>query len=548
MADLKRKRTEAELIAVLAKHKGELLAIPGVTSCGIGYREKDGVRTHDLSIQCTVATKMSPEQLRAEGIELLPQQIIDDGSVVDVDVVQRSYQPHHELHEAARPCRSIVRRAESDSERRVRADRVAPGCSVGHMNSTAGTLGAIVFDQASGEPLVLSNWHVLHGLAGSVGDSVMQPGPLDNDGGDNYLGRLLRSYIGPSGDCAVATLEGREFTQSIMGLDAIPQRTASVNMDDLVVKSGRTTGVTYGIVTRVGVTVKLDYRGSVGEQEISCFEIGPNPHRPAPDGEISSGGDSGSAWLIDESADRDIIVGLHFAGENDPNPASEHALACPIVPVLEMLKVTLNPGTPQLDEGTDLAAIVRRIERLESLLDQPRAPVHEVEVSRSVLEGNESNRDAIRAGIESGGWSIAWGVTINEPEYAKFIAACAVALSTGNLGAVGQYFQDYLNRSIDKFKRDVPNVARAELVNTVLKALKNRGATFRVDRIGIKAGIASYRRWYRTTIQVPDGTERYKIRGPLGTWTWGYRPKFRSVTTETPLSNHHQPFVGFRLF
>lgn len=36
----------------------------------------------------------------------------------------------------------------------------------------------------------------------------------------------------------------------------------------------------------------------------------------------------------------DIAVGLHFAGETDPDPSEEHALACNIHSVLEKLDVT----------------------------------------------------------------------------------------------------------------------------------------------------------------------------------------------------------------
>lgn len=108
-------------------------------------------------------------------------------------------------------------------------------------------------------------------------------------------------------------------------------------------KSGRTTGVTYGVVRRVGVVVKIDYGGGTGVQEVGGFEIGPDPNNPAPNGEVSMGGDSGSLWLIYDQNNReatDIAVGLHFAGETDPDPAAEHAVACNIHSVLEKLNVS----------------------------------------------------------------------------------------------------------------------------------------------------------------------------------------------------------------
>ena len=162
--------------------------------------------------------------------------------------------------------------------------------------------------------------------------------------------------------------------------------------------------------------------------------------------------------------------------------------------------------------------------------------------------GNQSNRDEVRARIEGGGWNIVWGVTINEAEYAKFIAAIAESVATDNPGPVLQYFDEYLQRMLDKMEANAPGIARDALYQAIIKALSDRGRTFRIGRIGIKGGIATYNRWYSQTISVPDGMERYKIKGPFGTWTWGWRPKFKNVTKKIPLPNHHQPYIGFRLY
>jgi endonuclease G len=106
-----------------------------------------------------------------------------------------------------------------------------------------------------------------------------------------------------------------------------------------VVKSGRTTGVTYGLVTRIHTITKLNY-GAVGDQNIGSFEIGPDPLHPAENGEISSGGDSGSAWFAvsPEGAATEMMLGLHFAGETvEP---SEFALACYASSVFEKLEIS----------------------------------------------------------------------------------------------------------------------------------------------------------------------------------------------------------------
>lgn len=259
-------QSEAKALEILNRNRGRLLAIPNVTSCGIGRRMRAGRPTGELCIQCTVETKLSPEQLNEVGIEMLPAQIEEEGATLDVDVIQRTFVPHYQV-DVDRATAALIegdQESSGDLPRRERLDPIAPGCSIANVKVTAGTFGAIVFDQRTGRPLVLSNWHVLNGPSGQIGDPIVQPGPRDDGNVDgNEIGRLLRSHLGFAGDCAVATLEGREFDPSVIELNVVPSRTAVVNLGDHVVKSGRTTGVTYGIVTRVGVTARIDYRSTL---------------------------------------------------------------------------------------------------------------------------------------------------------------------------------------------------------------------------------------------------------------------------------------------
>ncbi|MBC8030520.1 MAG: hypothetical protein H7Z16_10455 [Pyrinomonadaceae bacterium] len=128
----------------------------------------------------------------------------------------------------------------------------------------------------------------------------------------------------------------------------MPRRIGIARTGDRVVKSGRTSGVTYGIVSRVGVTVTTDYGGDVGEVQVGGFEIKPNPSKPPVEGEITDVGDSGSIWMVDTNGpDKDVVLGLHFAGETEPDPAEEHAVACNIHSVLQKLRISfIRPPTP----------------------------------------------------------------------------------------------------------------------------------------------------------------------------------------------------------
>ena len=343
---------DKDLLAALRQFirtEGEdYLRDPNISSIGIGYKVTDGKRTPELSVQFTVNEKHSaPDALEALGTTPVPESITINGVEVPTDVLERRYEPAFRV--VAEPV---------TVERKVRIDPIVPGVSVGNVHVSAGTIGGIVYDRADGTPYVLSNWHVLHGSRGDLGDDVVQPGTHDDNRIErNRLGRLVRSHLGIAGDCAVASIEDREFDPAIIELGVVPAELGEPELDDTVVKSGRTTGVTRGIVRRVDTIAKINYGGTVGFQNIGCFEIGPDPDHPAPADEISRGGDSGSLWLFTKAgAPQPVVAGLHFGGEADISP-DEHALACLPASVFEKLEISLQP--PAADEVEELAGYDR---------------------------------------------------------------------------------------------------------------------------------------------------------------------------------------------
>lgn len=340
---------QIERIKRLIRARGQaLLAAPNVTSLGIGYKHVAGARTRELALQFTVERKLAPQGLAAEGIAEIAPVIEFEGVQIPTDVMQRRFEPSY-----------VIVQLEPKSERKTRQDPIRGGISVAHETVSAGTLGAIVRDAATGAPLILSNWHVLSGGVGRPGDTVVQPGPFDDsETAGNKVGRLLRSHLGLAGDCAVATIEQRRVALDQVELPAEIRSVGKPELGDLVVKSGRTTGVTHGLVSRVECVFKLAY-ADVGEQMIGGFEIEPSPAHPAPEDEISRGGDSGSAWIaVDpDGAPTNVMLGLHFGGDAEGAPG-EIALACyahsvfqkleiePYVPGAEPL-----PGLPPADEA-----------------------------------------------------------------------------------------------------------------------------------------------------------------------------------------------------
>ena len=320
----------------------EYLKDPNITSVGIGYKKKNGKPTKEIAIHFTVEQKTKPEQRERLNTTLIPKSINIGGVEVPTDVIQRKFAVEYRL---------VAETQASDRKRRI--DPIFPGVSVANVRESAGTIGCIVYDRTNGTPYILSNWHVLHGPEGVIGDEIVQPGPHDDNRMHlNHLGKLVRSHLGHAGDCAVATIEDREFRPSIMELKVVMEKLGDPELGDKVVKSGRTTGVTHGIVSRIHVITKIDYGGSTGEQEVGGFEIELDPDMPPDNGEVSMGGDSGSVWLFksDTGKPTNIIAGLHFAGEGPSDP-NEHAIACYSKSVFEKLEILLSP--PEVEAVPD---------------------------------------------------------------------------------------------------------------------------------------------------------------------------------------------------
>lgn len=361
--------TQEDLKKLVRTKAVKYLNQTGINSVGVGYKIKDGKQTDTLCIQFTLDNKMSLESLENADITPLPTSMMtDDGQVVLTDVVERKFVLTHNT--VSDPNAKFENTTLPSTTRRSRVNKLQPGISVGNIKISAGTLGAIVYDQATNKPLILSNWHVLSGSEGQIGDDILQPGKYDSsDIHNNKIGRLIRSHLGLSGDCAVASIEARNFDPTILELNVRPRRTAEPELNDKVVKSGRTTGVTYGIVSRVGVVTALNYGGNIGVRQIGCFEIGVNPNKPASREEISMGGDSGSLWLIDSpQPDNDIVVGLHFAGEDSSLPNAEYALACSIIQVFKKLNISLLPTTDEISTEELVNHLLSKVEQLSQRL------------------------------------------------------------------------------------------------------------------------------------------------------------------------------------
>jgi hypothetical protein len=216
-------------------------------------------------------------------------------------------------------------------------DPLVGGISIGPSRSPggrvlAGTLGCIVFDAATGRPMLLSNFHVLSVDTGATpGDTMVQPSRLDGGAGPgSVVGTLARWSLGGSVDGAVAWATQRGVACQVADVGALAG-TGPAAVGTAVRKRGRTTGLTFGTVDTVDLTVTLDYGDAIGNRTLSK-QVGVRPDT-ARSSRFGGPGDSGS--VVVDGANR--VVGLYLAGDDTVG----YGIANPIGPVLSALGVGL---------------------------------------------------------------------------------------------------------------------------------------------------------------------------------------------------------------
>ncbi|HUM71473.1 MAG TPA: hypothetical protein PLK31_21805, partial [Chloroflexota bacterium] len=157
----------AKAQAVLEKVQVDWLAQEGVTAVDLGFEWSHGAMTGRLAIRVHVARKKPPTELSED--ELFPKEI--EG--IPVDVIEATYGIQIMLEGDAQLEAAVDGRDQRFTE-------IPLGVSIGCPNVTAGTLGAKVYDAATQEAHILSNWHVLVGLpTAPPNEAIWQPGRLD---------------------------------------------------------------------------------------------------------------------------------------------------------------------------------------------------------------------------------------------------------------------------------------------------------------------------------------------------------------------------------
>ncbi|MDI3534023.1 MAG: hypothetical protein PWQ82_388 [Thermosediminibacterales bacterium] len=329
----------------LRRYKYRLMSMKNVLGVGIGYKISRNKVTYKPALMVLVRKKLPKQKLHRD--EIIPETIAEANTdVIEVGDVKLLIQDRTAKQRPARP-----------------------GISIGHYKITAGTFGAVVKDAETGEPLILSNNHVLANATdgsdgrSAIGDPILQPGPYDGGTNKDVIARLYRfvpvikeekatqcsvasfvqefsnfmlSMLKPNYRVQFMKLSGKEnlvdaalakpVSQDIIRSDILElgtvKGTASAEVGLAVRKSGRSSGVTTGKIKVINATIRV----LMGDSESSEYAVFANQLVTEP---LAQGGDSGSL-VLDEN---NMAVGLLFAG------SEKASIVNPIDSVMEQLKV-----------------------------------------------------------------------------------------------------------------------------------------------------------------------------------------------------------------
>ncbi len=313
----------ARVVAARDKAKNRLMKLANVHGVGVGLKRTSGKLTSELCIRVYVDKKLPLDQLETH--DVVPREV--DGVPTDVIEANLTF---------------LVCDPQGSSPNVVRGSSVEGGKSIGLLDERGiGTLGMAVFDVETHRDMLLSNAHVLSNGGLVRGTPVIQPGGRAvtsdlSDGGTiaDVVGRIERGILDEELDAAVAHVSGHRFLEkSVLGIGMVRGAgTPALGME--VRKSGRTSGVTSGIITDIDAELPIsDSSGRI--RRMRGLIVAES------DVEISCPGDSGSVMLDNNNR----AVALLFAGDVDV------AAACRMDLVLERLGI-------RLDRGVDMQTIV----------------------------------------------------------------------------------------------------------------------------------------------------------------------------------------------
>jgi hypothetical protein len=298
--------------------EADLLKRPGVTGVDVGYKYVGGKKTEEIVIRVHVAEKkdVPPDQKIPETI-----------NGVKTDVHQNRFVPAGDFTRydpllggaSIGPCRLV--------------GQLYYGYDTGPNVWPYGTLGAIVIDNTSGARMMLGNFHVMCvDTAWKVGDAIGQPS--DSSGPDcssAIVGTIQQAFLGGEVDCAVASITARDHINAIMDIGPVTGIADPV-LGTAVRKRGATTGLTFGTIDSLYLTIQTDYGENLGSVQLTNqISIAADPTHNT---QFADFGDSGS--VVVNSANQ--VIGLLFGVDA---AAGTVGATNPIKSVLDKLNVSM---------------------------------------------------------------------------------------------------------------------------------------------------------------------------------------------------------------
>jgi hypothetical protein len=300
-ADAEAVAFRAHLAPDAAASARRISTVGNVVGIGYGAKTVDGQLTADIALRVYVRTKLARRHLSP--YELIPDEV--NGCVTDVV-------PVGDVVAFVRPVRG--------------------GASIGHPDTTAGTLGCLLRRDGDGDVYILSNNHVLANVnQAALGDPILEPGPAD--GGTSPIAELadfeaIKLWGGANEiDAAIArVLHPGDVLPDIEVIGHVRNPPVPAALYQSVRKHGRTTKHTVGVISDLSADLwvrVLPQQQAWFEGQLSVVGTG---------GQFSQPGDSGSLVVDGVSL---APVGLLFAGGRD------QTFLNPIDPVLVRFDATI---------------------------------------------------------------------------------------------------------------------------------------------------------------------------------------------------------------
>ena len=218
--------------------------------------------------------------------------------------------------------------------------QVTWGDKIANCKGILGTAGCLAYLRKSGEPVILSAWHVMFGKGAVINDKVWLARQFRECHSVTEVGKVVAGKIGNIWyhnwevyvDCAISTFTLNNYQV----LTTVVEGYGEAFIGDSVYKIGAATGMTKGIVIK---HPHFDKACIEGNTVLAKSQLLIRSKNGIP---FSSNGDSGSVILNMENKVVGLLWGTNCWGEG---------LACPIAPVMSMLNIEFN-ASPELNAGS----------------------------------------------------------------------------------------------------------------------------------------------------------------------------------------------------